>query len=79
MEEVKLERKRTEMADERTLLAYIRTALNVFIFGFVSHRLYLESFWGLILLYISIVCGILLLIIGVFRFSFYEKALGKKP
>jgi putative membrane protein len=78
MEEVKLERKRTEMADERTLLAYVRTALNIFIFGFVAHRLYLESIWGVVLLYISIVSGIILLIIGVFRFSFYEKGLEKK-
>ena len=78
MEEVKLEKRRTEMADERTLLAYIRTALNVFIFGFVSHRLYLETAWGSMLLYISIICGIILLMIGIYRFSFYEKALEKK-
>ncbi len=73
MEEIKLEKERTEMSDERTLLAYIRTALNVFIFGFVSHRLYLDSTWGIPLLYISIICGIALLLIGVYRFSFYEK------
>lgn len=73
MEEVKLEKERTVMADERTLLAYIRTALNVFIFGFVVHRLYVESFWGEMILYIAIACGIILLLIGVYRFSFYEK------
>ena len=77
MEEIKLEKKRTEMADERTLLAYIRTALNVFIFGFVVHRLYLETDWGSIFLYISIFCGIVLLLLGVYRFSFYEKSLKK--
>lgn len=78
MEEIKLERKRTEMSDERTLLAYIRTALNVFVFGFVVHRLYIESSWGEIVLYISIVAGIILLIIGSYRFSFYQKSLDKK-
>lgn len=78
MEEIKLERKRTEMSDERTLLAYIRTALNTFVFGFVIHRLYIESFGGIIILYVSIVSGIVLLLIGSYRFSFYKKNVNKK-
>ena len=73
MDKVKLEKERTEMADERTLLAYIRTALNIFIFGFVVHRLYLDSGWGEIILYISIASGIILLLIGIYRFSVFEK------
>ncbi len=78
MEEIKLEKKRTEMADERSLLAYIRTALNMFVFGFVVHRLYIDFSWGEIVLYVSIIGGVILLLLGAYRFSFIEKSLEKK-
>jgi uncharacterized membrane protein YidH (DUF202 family) len=73
MEPIKLEKERTIMADERTFLAYVRTALNVFIFGFVVHRLYLENIFGSVILYVSIVCGIVLLLVGSYRFTHYAK------
>jgi len=69
----RLARQRTELANERTLLSYIRTALGVFIVG-------IPAVWGLelpgiqVLGVFSLVLGLVFLWVGVRRF-FSNKAI----
>jgi inner membrane protein YidH len=63
----RLARQRTELANERTLLSYIRTAMGLFIVG-------IPSVWWLelpgiqALGVVSLVTGVVFLAVGVWRF-----------
>ena len=59
---------RTDLANERTLLAYIRTALAVFAAG-VTFVHFFDSVWLDILGWAIVPVGILILVVGVVRFE----------
>ncbi|MDF1692553.1 MAG: DUF202 domain-containing protein [Zhongshania sp.] len=65
----KLALERTRLANERTFLAYIRTGLSllaaaVVLFQFFSElHSYIATAWGLA------ACGLVVLVIGLFRFN----------
>ena len=63
-----LDKLRTILANERTLLAYIRTALALLIFGMAAIKFFLEIPIIMILGWLFIVCGIIVLIWGIFHF-----------
>ena len=55
---------RTELANERTLLAYIRTALSAWIFGMAAVKFFPESFIMICLGWIAMAGGIMILLWG---------------
>lgn len=59
-----LDRMRTILANERTLLAYIRTALSMMIFGMAVIKFFSEQRLTLVLGWVFLVGGIILLIWG---------------
>ncbi len=63
----RLARQRTEMANERTLLSYVRTAMGFFIVG-VPAVWWLELPGVQLLGVVSLVTGVLFLGVGVWRF-----------
>ena len=61
------------MADDRTLLAYIRTALSIFIFGVVILKFF-PNFPNIFIIFItSIILGLVILAIGIVEFLFFRK------
>ncbi len=71
---VKLEKAQVRLADERTLLAYIRTALSVFIFAIFILKFF-PDYPDIFLIFITIVIlGVIILTIGfVEYFVFLSK------
>lgn len=57
---------RTVLANERTLLAYIRTALSAWIFGMAAIKFFAESPLMVALGWTSVVSGIVILAWGAF-------------
>ncbi|HNT34043.1 MAG TPA: DUF202 domain-containing protein [bacterium] len=67
---------RTVLANERTFLAYIRTALAFFLSGITI----LKFFESMIIRVIGIAfipLGVVILIIGTWRFTHVQKAIGR--
>lgn len=63
----RLARQRTELANERTLLAYVRTALGFVIVG-IPAVWWLEQLGMQALGVVSLVAGVVILGIGIWRF-----------
>lgn len=58
---------RTDLANERTLLAYIRTALSSWIFGLAAIKLFPDNALIVFLGWGVSICGILVLVWGVIQ------------
>ena len=56
---------RTTLANERTLLAYIRTALSAWIFGMAAVKFFPENFPIVCLGWVASACGMIILFWGV--------------
>lgn len=67
---------RTNLANERTLLAYSRTALAFFISGAVVLRLD-HSSESILIAKVLTVAGILISLVGIYRFVRYRKKVKK--
>jgi putative membrane protein len=70
MKPQQLEEERTELADERTLLSYIRTSLNILIFGVAINKFYPEAHYAQTIFVGSLITGTVLLIFGTIRYFF---------
>lgn len=74
----RLARRRTELANERTLLSYIRTAMGFFIVG-------IPAVWWLglpgiqALGVVSLVMGVAFLAVGVWRFFTIKAGIDQQP
>jgi len=58
---------RTALANERTLLAYIRTALSAWIFGMAAVKFFSENILMVWLGWGAIVSGVIILFWGIFQ------------
>ena len=58
---------RTMLANERTMLAYIRTALSAWIFGLAAIKLFADNFLIVCLGWVVAVGGIFILLWGIFE------------
>ncbi len=74
----RLARKRTDLANERTFLSYVRTAIMLFATGATLLKLFPSS-------YVNIVIGVILtgfsffvLVIGIFRFKTMKSIISNK-
>lgn len=56
---------RTVLANERTLLAYIRTTLSAWIFGMAAIKFFPENLLIVCLGWVVIICGIVVLLWGI--------------
>lgn len=74
----RLARQRTELANERTLLSYIRTAMGFFIVG-VPAMWWLELPGVQALGVVSLVVGVAFLGIGVWRFFTIKAWIDQQP
>jgi len=62
-----LDKLRTMLANERTMLAYIRTALSSWIFGLAAIKLFAENFLIVCLGWVVAVSGVFILFWGIFE------------
>lgn len=69
---------RTSLANERTLLAYIRTALAMFVFGMGAIKFFTDVLFIVYLGWIFIICGILLSLWGAYQFRRVLGVMGKE-
>ena len=60
---------RTILANERTLLAYIRTTLSAWIFGMAAVKFFSENFSLICLGWVVTVFGTVTLLYGIWQFS----------
>ena len=60
-----LDKLRTMLANERTMLAYIRTALSAWIFGLAAIKLFAENFFIVCLGWVIAIGGVLILLWGI--------------
>jgi len=74
----RLARQRTELANERTLLSYIRTAMGFFIVG-VPAVWWLELPGVQALGVVSLVAGVTFLGVGVWRFFTIKERIDQQP
>jgi len=58
---------RTALANERTMLAYIRTALSAWIFGLAAIKLFAENFFIVCLGWVVAISGVFILLWGIFE------------
>jgi len=58
---------RTALANERTLLAYIRTALSAWIFGMAAVKFFSEDILMVLMGWGAIAGGVIILLWGVFH------------
>jgi putative membrane protein len=56
------------MANERTVLAYIRTALSILVFGVAVHKFYAESPLSSYIFPLSVIFGLAIIFYGFLRF-----------
>ena len=63
-----LDQLRTVLANERTLLAYIRTALSAWIFGMAAVKFFFENFLLVCLGWFVTVGGTVVLFWGIWQF-----------
>ena len=63
-----LDRLRTVLANERTLLAYIRTSLALLIFGMAAVKFFPDVSIIIFLGWAFMICGISILMWGIFHF-----------
>ena len=73
-----LARQRTEMANERTLLSYVRTALGCFAVG-IPAVWWLQGLVIQILGAVSLVMGAVFLVVGVRRFLAVKAGIDRQP
>ena len=71
-------RQRTKLANERTLLSYIRTALGFFAIG-IPTLWWLEGVGFQALGVVSLVTGLLFLGVGVWRFVTIKAGIDRQP
>jgi putative membrane protein len=74
----RLARQRTELANERTLLSYIRTAMGFFIVG-IPAVWWLELPGVQALGVVSLVAGVVFLGVGVWRFFTIKARIDQQP
>jgi putative membrane protein len=74
----RLARQRTELANERTLLAYVRTALGFVIVG-IPAVWWLEQPSMQALGVVSLVAGVVILGIGIWRFVTIKTEIERQP
>jgi putative membrane protein len=74
----RLARQRTELANERTLLSYIRTAMGFFIVG-IPAVWWLELPGVQALGVVSLVAGVVFLGVGVWRFFTIKAGIDQQP
>lgn len=74
----RLARQRTELANERTLLSYIRTALGFFIVG-IPAVWWLEMPGIQLLGVVSLVTGVVIFGIGIWRFLTIKAVIDRHP
>ena len=74
----RLARQRTELANERTLLSYIRTAMGFFIVG-IPAVWWLELPGVQVLGVVSLVAGVAFLGVGVWRFFTIKAGIDQQP
>ncbi len=74
----RLARQRTELANERTLLAYVRTALGFVIVG-IPAVWWLEQLGMQALGVVSLVAGVVILGIGIWRFITIKTEIERQP
>ena len=74
----RLARQRPELANERTLLSYIRTALGFFIVG-IPAVWWLELPGIQLLGVVSLVAGVAFLAVGVWRFFTIKAGIDQQP
>lgn len=60
--------RRTQLANERTFLAYVRTALSLLAAGAALLHFFAQLSWAVILAWVLMVAGLLTLLAGLFRF-----------
>ena len=68
---------RTRLANERTLLAYIRTAIVCLIAGITILKLIPDGIFILVTSLILIVSGVLVLFLGIYMYSRTKKELSR--
>lgn len=71
-------RLRTILANERTLLAYFRTALALLVFGMAAIKFFSDIWIIVVLGWFFIACGVGLLIWGLFHFRKVSRLIGKE-
>ncbi len=74
----RLARQRTKLANERTLLSYVRTALGFFAVG-IPAVWWMEGPGFQSLGVVSLVTGVLLLGVGVWRFVTIKRGIDRQP
>lgn len=74
----RLSRQRTELANERTLLSYIRTTLGFFIVG-IPAVWWMEGASVQALGVASLVAGVIFLIVGIWRYFTIKAEINRQP
>jgi putative membrane protein len=59
---------RTRLANERTVLAYIRTAFMLFVAGVTALKLFVETPAVVVTAWLFVGLGILVMLLGIWRF-----------
>jgi putative membrane protein len=71
-DQAEIAERRTSMAADRMLMAWVRTSLSLFSFGFTLYRIFLKDSWSLVrpcpVTLIRSVRGIILVVLGVLAF-----------
>ena len=65
----RLARKRTDLANERTFLSYVRTAIMLFATGATLLKLFPSSYFNIVIGVLLIGFSFFVLVIGIFRFK----------
>ena len=65
---MKLDRERTRMANERTILAYVRTSLSLLVFGVAVNKFYPPGPFSTGVFIITIFLAVLIILYGIIRF-----------
>lgn len=73
-----LDKLRTILANERTLLAYIRTALSAWIFGMAGIKFFPEQPFIISLGWAAIAAGTVILLWGIVSSRRHQKMIAKK-
>ena len=72
-----LDKLRTVLANERTLLAYIRTALSAWIFGMAAVKFFSENSLIVALGWVAVAAGIVILFWGIVQSRLRHRTIWK--
>ena len=72
-----LEKERTMMADDRTLLSFVRTSLSIFIFGIFLIKFFPEVPNIFLIFVLTIVFGIVVMVVGTVEYLIFRKEINR--